>query len=242
LDCSRVHLYGTPAIDIGKVIAGVSQVFPKCKVDSRKPIVVQAEQARISDIRLPFEQQPESHEDFDLYGRRVALYDGFELQRILAGAVPEKENGTDDVDIIFTDLLACTFSEDDWRYHGRTVVCGTPSIVSVPGIIEAPAKPREFYFALNFWQDTESAKKAVRGRFLDYGDERIADAATNFVFQALFYFLTDGEPFCDDGSCRLFNAHWQEDLIRTLKNPRLCEPHAQIADKFSRRLAGMKSA
>jgi hypothetical protein len=242
LDFSHVHLYGTPAIDIGKVIAGVSQVFPRCKVDARKPIVVQAEQARISDICLTFEQQPESHEDFDLYGRRVALYDGFELQRILASAIPEKENGTDNVHIIITDLLACTFSEDDWRYHARTVVCGTPSIISVPGIVEAPAKPREFYVALNFGQDAESAKKAVAGWFLDYGDERIADAATNFVFQALFYFLTDGEPFCDDGSCRLFNAHWQEDLIGTLKNPQLCELHTQIADKFNSRLAGMKSA
>lgn len=242
MDFSRVHLYGTSAIDIGKVIAGVSQVFPKCKVDARKQIAVQVEQARISDIRLPFEQQPESHEDFDLYGRRAALYDGFELQRILASAIPEKENDTDGVHVIFTDLLMCTFSEDDWRYHARTVVCGTPSIVSLPGIVEAPAKPKEFYFALNFGQDAESAKKAVADRFLDYGDERIVDAATNFVLQALFYFLTDCEPFCDDGSCRIFNAHWQEDLIRTLKTPRLCELHTQIADKFNRRLAGMKSA
>jgi hypothetical protein len=242
LDFSRVHFYAGPTVDIGRVIAGISQVFPKCQIEVRKAVDLPANRARISDTRLPFEQQPKWQEDFDLYGRRVALYDGFELQQILASAVPEKESSADDVHIIFSDLLVCTFSEDDWRYHARTVICGTPSIISLPGIVEAPAKPKEFYFALNFGQDIESAKRAVAGRFIDYGDKRIADAATNFTLQALFYFLTHGEPFCDDNSCRLFNPHWQEDLIRTLKRSRLCELHMQIADKFNRRLAGMKSA
>jgi len=30
--------------------------------------------------------------------------------------------------------------------------------------------------------------------------------------QALFYHLS-GEPFCDDPHCRLYNAHWQHELI-----------------------------
>lgn len=242
MDFSRVHLYSSPAIDTERVAASILTLFPRCRVDAREPVNINAEQARISDITRPFHLQPAAHKDFDLYGRPVMLYDGFELQHLFAQSVPEHENNPDNLHIIFTDLLACTFSEDDLRYHARTIICGSPSIMSVPGIVEAPAKPREFYFALNFGQDAESAKKSVAGRFLDYGDYRIADAASNFALQAMFFFLTEGEPFCDDPRCRLFNAHWQEDLIRTLDKPMLCQRHVEIADKFNRWLAGMKSA
>lgn len=220
-------------------MAGVLEIFPGCKIEAREPIVLAAEQAQISEITQPFHMQPNARRDFDLYGQKVKLYDGFELQEIFAQAIPEKEKSLDRLHIIFTDLLACTFSEDDWRYHARTVVCGTPSLVSMPGIVEAPAKPREFYFNLSLGMDAESAKKSVAGKFLDYGDDRIAIAATNFALQAMFFFLTGGEPFCDNPTCRLFNAHWQEDLIKTLKNPTLCIKHQEIADKFNRLLAGM---
>lgn len=239
LDFSRVHFYRVPSIDGESVIAGILEIFPECKMDARTPIVRPVEQARISDITRPFHMQPKTHEDFDLYGHSVKLYDGFELQQIFAQAIPEKEKSLEHLHVIFTDLLACTFSEDDLRYHARTVICGTPSIISVPGIVEAPAKPREFYINLSFGMDAESAKKSVAGRFIDYGDTKAVDAATNFALQAMFFFLTEGEPFCDNPTCRLFNAHWQEDLIKTLKNPVLCSQHQEIADKFNRRLARM---
>lgn len=242
MDFSRVHLYGVPSIDIEMVMAEVSGVFPACKVDARKQAVIDTEPAKISDIMRPFHLQPAAHKDFDLYGRPVTLYDGFELQWLFAALIPERENNFDDLHIIFTDLLTCTFSDDDLRYHVRIGICGTPSIISLPGIVEAPAKPKEFYFALNFGHDVESAKKSIASRFIDYGDDRIADAAASFALQSLFFFLTDGKPFCDDPQCRTFNAHWQEDLIRILQRPMLCDKHAEIADKFNRRLAGMKSA
>jgi len=241
LDFSRVHFYRDPSIDIGRVIAGVSEIFPECRMDARELDVMLAEQARVSDINQPFHLQPKVQQDFDLYGRSVKLYDGFELQRVFAQSIPEQENSLDHLHVIFTGLLACTYSEDDWCYHARTVVCGTPSIISLPGIVEAPAKPREFYVGLNFGLDAKSAKKSVAGRFLDYGDYRIVDAASSFALQAMFFFLTEGEPFCDDNACRLLNAHWQEDLIRTLESLGICQRHREIADKFNRRLAGMKS-
>ncbi len=242
MDFSRVHLYRSPAIDVERVAADISATFTGCNIDTRECQTLYVEQARISDISKPFHLQPDTHKDFDLHGRVVKLYDGFELQRLYAHVMPEQEGSLEHLHIIFTDLLACTFSDDDLRYHARTVICGMPSIVSIPGIVEAPAKPREFYFALSLGQDAESAKKSVASRFLDYGDKRIVQAASNFALQAIFFFLTDGEPFCDDTRCRLFNAHWQEDLIRTLEKPMLCQKHAQVADKFNRRLAGMKSA
>lgn len=239
MDFSRVHFYRVPSIDVESIITGVLEIFPECNIDAREPVVLPVEQARISDITRPFHMQPKMQKDFDLYDQRVKLYDGFELQRIFSQAISEKEKGVDHLHVIFTDMLACTFSEDDLHYHARTVICGTPSIISVPGIVEAPAKPREFYFNLSFGMDAESAKKSIAGRFLDYGDAKTVKAATNFALQAMFFFLTDGEPFCDHPTCRLFNAHWQEDLINTLKSPVLCINHRKTADKFNRRLARM---
>lgn len=241
-DFRTVHFYRHDSLpDIERVVDAVVQVFPSCTIDTREPFPIPdrtIEAARISDTRQPFERQPAEHEDFDFYGRRVALYDGYELQRLLARGISDNDGG--DVHIIFTDLLACTFSEDDWRYHARTVICGTPSIISTAGIVEAPAKPREFYMQQPSFASVGSLKRRYAGRFIDYGDaEMMAGAAAGYALQALFFFLTGGEPFCDDDSCRLFNAHWQEDVIRTqVENPMLCLKHRALAKKFNRRLAG----
>ena len=68
-----------------------------------------------------------------------------------------------------------------------------------------------------------------------------ASAAAGCALQALFFFITGGEPFCDTDGCRLFNAHWQHDLIRTqVENPALCPKHRSIAKKFNSRLARKK--
>lgn len=238
MDFSSVHFYLDPAsgIDLAQVIKDVAKILD-CKIDVRKPFTMQdIEHARISDTRQPYERQPKEHEDFYLYGWPATLYDGFELQKIFSNQISE-----DGVHVMFTDVLACTFSEDDWRYHARTVICGTPCIISTTGIVEAPAKPREFYTLLYGGRDVDSLKKKFAGRFIDYGDRRMTQAVAGCVLQALFFFLTDGEPFCESDSCRLYNAHWQEDLIRTqVENPVICARHMSIARKFNRRLAAKK--
>lgn len=235
LDFRHVHFYAHDSLpSIDKVVKQVVEVFTNCAIDVKGPLPLpDIEQARISDIKQPFERQPSEHQDFNLGGRQVALYDGFELQKLLA-----REIENDGIHVVFTDILACTFSEDDWRYHARTVVCGTPAIISTTGIVEAPAKPMEFYAPL---ADRESLKRKLAGRFIDYGDARMADAAAGFALQTLFFFITDGEPFCENDSCRLYNAHWQEDVIRTqVENPALCLKHRSIAKKFNARLAAKK--
>jgi hypothetical protein len=170
------------------------------------------------------------------------LYDGFLMQRLFGTLIPQSENSIDDVHIIFDSRLTCTFSKDDWRYHGRAIICGTPSIISTTGIVEAPAKPRDFYirqmqhnaFRRGFQhgpgekeqENDDDLKKEFAGRYIDYEDPQFDSIATGLVLQALFFFLTDGNPFCDDKDCRLFNAHWQEDLIHCqIENPTLCEKH-----------------
>jgi len=230
LNFRYIHVYSNAGFDTKAVANEIAKTFPKCKVDVRKPFQYddRIEYARISDLKQPFERQPKQPEI------AMPLYDGFVLQRIFAEMIPVE---SDHVHIIFTSLLTCTFSENDWRYHGRAVVCGTPSIVSTSGIVEAPAKSKEFYLAQFGGQLDVNLKKKFAGRFIDYGDERMTAACTLYALQALFFFLTDGEPFCDDRNCLLFNPHWQKELIRLLEKGRLCKDHTQMANKFNKKFA-----
>jgi hypothetical protein len=163
----------------------------------------------------------------------MPLFDGFVLQRIFAEMIPAEE--ADHVHIIFTSLLTCTFSKDDWRYHGRAVVCGTPSIISTTGIVEAPAKPREFYLAQ--LGGIGNLKGKFAGRFIDYGDEKMTAAAAVYALQAVFFFVTNGEPFCDNKGCTLYNPHWQEELMYLAEKGALCSRHRRMVNKFNKRSA-----
>jgi hypothetical protein len=241
LDFKYIHIYRGER-DVGpladKVRQAVAELFEKCKVDVREPFLSHwnvgesaIDKTEIFDLKQPFKKQsgrPGPAPD------PMPLYDGFVLQRTLAQLISDRESHMDHVHIVFTQLMTCTFAEEDWRYHGRAVICGTPSIVSIPGIVEAPAKPREFYSMQAFgFQDLASLKRQFAGRFIDYDDARMIEAAVGYAIQALFYFVTDGEPFCEDRDCRLFNSHWQEDLIRTqVEKPSYCRMHHQMAMKF----------
>src|SRR3712207_1472935 len=90
-------------------------------------------------------QQNQQHESNVSRVLTTPHYDGFVMQSIFAEMIPNSEMSLDHIHIIFTALLPCTFNEEDWRYHGRAVICGTPSIISTTGIVEALAKPREYY-------------------------------------------------------------------------------------------------
>nr|WP_320416723.1 DUF6775 family putative metallopeptidase [Candidatus Nitrosotenuis chungbukensis] len=64
--------------------------------------------------------------------------------------------------------FTCTFDSGDYRYHGRALIGANPSIISTTGIIEAPAKPRQYYMDLmtNYGQglNIESIKKSTKAR------------------------------------------------------------------------------
>ncbi len=246
MDVRQIHLYSDASgqVDFDKLAKEVAGIFPACSIDIRQPFLEHwsaspeiIQQSAISDTKTPFEKQPK--ERAGPYG--VQLVDGFVMQRILAQIIPEKESSFEHLHVMFTDLLICTFDEEDWRYHGRAVICGTPSIISTTGIVEAPAKPKEFYLAQLGGLDIQSLKRRFAGRFIDYNDARMTCAAAGYALQAIFFFITGGQAFCKNSQCRLFNAHWQEDLIRTqIENPALCLKHQRIANKFNRRLLHAK--
>jgi hypothetical protein len=235
-----IHLYqaaSVPALDAKVVAEEIDKIFPSSKIDIRPPFTCEEnmmEQARIVDIKQPLEKQQSNHEQ-DSMMMTIPLYDGFVMQRMFAEMVPSAEISLAHIHIIFTTLLTCTFSEDDWRYHGRAVICGTPSIVSTTGIVEAPAKPREFYLAHlgGMVADNGSLKKKFAGRFIDYDDEdKITAASINYALQSIFFFITSGEPFCNNKDCRLFNAHWQEELIHITEKRTLCSRHRNLVNNY----------
>jgi hypothetical protein len=160
------------------------------------------------------------------------LYDGFKLHSILQNVIPEEERNLDNVHIVLTDRLFGTFDENDRRYHARVIVCGFPSIISTSGVVEAPAKPREFYLEKSMMgRDAlaiEELKRKFEGRFIDYDDGRMAKILNGYVMQAIFYHET-GEAFCTDKNCRLYNAHWQEEMIHAqLEGREFCERHDEL--------------
>lgn len=148
------------------------------------------------------------------------LYDGEDMLSILHSLIPREEASLSHIHIAFTNQLFGTWESDDRRYHARVSLYGFPSLLSTTGIVEAPAKPREYYFlrqryaSLGLYDAAAlELEKHLRGRFIDYNDERLTEVMKGYVMQAIFYHLT-GDPFCPDRDCRLFNAHWQEEAIR----------------------------
>lgn len=240
MDFCFLHLYQSntvPQPSIETIVAEIRTKIPGIRVDIRDSfqhhwrindfddIFVHA---MISDLKQPFDRQPNDDKSDYL------LYDGFVLQRLLSQAISQDEMSLKHIHVIITDKLACTFDEDDWRYHARTVICGTPSIISASGIVEGPAKPKEYYYLSRpgFTDDSFLTKKCA-GKFIDYGDTRLPEAILLYLHQIIFYFITDGTPFCHDQNCRLYNSHWQEELVRILSNPKLCEYHESLLNEFN---------
>lgn len=157
------------------------------------------------------------------------LYDAWQLQKIMRSLIPPQENNWENLHLVITNQLIGTWDQANNRYHYRTAFFGLPSIISTSGLVEAPAKPRQFYLKLQMGIPYETLKDEFRADILDYEDPRLNEVLKGYVLQALFYHLT-GNPFCPDPSCRLYNAHWQKEMIRAqIQNGLgLCSNHLEI--------------
>ena len=211
---------------------------------SNEEIVENIAATRIFDLKKPFERHNPSSKDMliekenkDMSQRaEMTLYDGFEIQRAIADGIPINENNRETLHIIFTNKLTCTFDQSDFRYHARAIIGSNPAIISTTGMIEAPAKPRNYYIELmaDFSQEKD-IKEKYKGEFLEYHDSRISEIAEGYLIQAIMYYET-GEAFCEHKGCRLFNAHWQKDLLSQLENKKFCEKHQKIIDELKNKV------
>ncbi|MXV62384.1 hypothetical protein GS429_09975 [Natronorubrum sp. JWXQ-INN-674] len=166
------------------------------------------------------------------------LYDGVQIQRALNSALPEDERDLETLHVPILDRAIGTWGDHDGRWHKRVSVLGQPALVSVPGLYEAPAKPEAYYkeqqrHAL-LSGDTpprEVLENQVDGEFLIEDDPRTTDALKGYVLQTVDY-LETGEAFCDREMCRLYNAHYHEDLIDAqLREPQFCTTHARLYER-----------
>lgn len=255
LKISKIFLYDEPTvpqIQLQRLVTFLKELFP-IQVEARKSILKFSKKdtaekiatCRILNPKKPFEKyKPTINEIFFeesnftsvVDTENIIMYDGFELQKIFTELIPKEETSMDLLHVFFTNKLTCTFDYNDYRYHGRALIGANPSIISITGIIEAPAKPREYYLDLisNVSQETniEPIKQKYHGAFLEYNDSRLSKIIEGYLLQGIFYFET-GEAFCDNKECRLYNAHWQKDLLFSqLESRKLCEKHQLILKKL----------
>jgi len=258
----EIFLYdeGAPEeLNVEEIARYLMHKMEKVKVTARgSPFVLNVPEDRVSyfaekiagikiqDVnqQLLSEQEP-LYAEIEYEKRRILgktrsfgiLYDGFHLQKIFREVVPGEERNPQFVNILFTNRLFATWDDGDKRYHLRTSVYGIPCIISTTGIIEAPARPREYYVlkqqAERLGRDVTELKHKFKGGFIDYEDKRLTEVAKGYAMQAVFYSLT-GEPFCEDKGCCLYNAHWQEELIFAQLGSRyeFCGQHKKILDEL----------
>ena len=255
---SKIILYNEPSVsqinikNLEKFIANIFQI----KIEIRNNIFQNLNEktcesiasSRIFNLKKSFKKHIPSLEEIliesenrDMSNREeMTLYDGIELNKIIVEEIPIEEKNQDTLHIIFTNKLTCTFDENDFRYHARAWVGANPVIISTTGVIEAPAKPKQYYLDLmtNFSKEKiEEIKKKYKGQFLEYSDSRISDIIEGYVLQAIFYYET-GDAFCDNKQCRLFNAHWQKDLfISQIDNKKMCKKHEDALTRMKNNIS-----
>lgn len=252
LKVSKLFLYDEPSIPQIKTykLAEFIESQSRIKVEMRssflehfnadKKIFHDVASCRVFNHFLPFERHRPNEEEVEFEERNsinnIVLYDGFELASVFRDCIPDSELSQEIFHLIFTTRLTCSYDYNDYRYHGRAVICSNPSIISTTGIIEAPAKPRDYYLQMHEkisqGLNLDVLKNEFRGRFLEYSDPRLDLVTRGYALQAIFYYLT-AEPFCESKDCVLYNAHWQEDLLYSqIKIGRLCRHHQTVLDKF----------
>lgn len=166
------------------------------------------------------------------------LYEGVLYYKIVSDLISEGESNLNHCSILFTNQIFGTWDRDNCRYHARVSLYSFPSLISITGLVEAPAKPKEFYLKKQMGTPVEMLKEEYQGRFLDHGDLRMTEVLKGYAMQALFFHLT-GDPFCEDRNCRLFNSHWQEEVIYSQLNGRyeFCPTHEAILKELRKEVA-----
>lgn len=245
---SKIILYDEPTvpqIQLKKLEKFVSDTFP-VKIEIRDNFFVGSNQnmyekiasTRIFDLKKPFKIHTPTIEEIQIEAQNkdmsnkeeMILYDGYEFQKTISEFISTEESKENVLHIIFTNKLTCTFDENDFRYHARSLIGSNPTIISTTGIVEAPAKPKQYYLDLmtNFTKEwIDEIKEKYKGEFLEYNDSRLSEIIEGYLLQAIMYYET-GDAFCENKECRLYNAHWQKDLFHSqLENKKLCNEHQE---------------
>ena len=161
------------------------------------------------------------------------IYEGFNLQQLYWSFIDPRERNLHHLHLVITNQLFATWDTSNHRYHARVSIYGLPTLLSTSGMVEAPAKPRDYYLRRHLGEDVHELKEHFKESCIDYRDPRLTDVLKGYAAQALFYYLL-GYPFCEDRNCRLFNAHRQSELLQAqLFSPyAFCARHRAVLDQL----------
>jgi len=260
----KIHLYedkSSKNLNLKEIARYLSEKLGRISIDIRGPLIVAYERDKIEELartlasvrvrdpmrkhllfepllgEIEFERKLLLNPELSLPG---VLYEGLRLADVALNLLPEDERNLGHIHIVFTNRLFGTWDKVDGRYHARVSVYSFPSLISTTGIVEAPARPKEFYALKRRYESLgvpvplEELKEKFRGKFIDYDDERLTEVMKGYVMQAIFYHLTF-DPFCEVKTCRLFNGHWQEEVILAQLGPKdseFCESHSKMLKEF----------
>ncbi len=192
--------------------------------------------ARVFDIERPvdFFQPHLPPEAFE-----KELYDGFWVQRTFSRFFLRKHPGElakNGFHAVITGRLLGTYGSR--RYHARVIISGFPSFVSTSGLVEGPARPREYYFLkaefIQSGRDPGELNEMFQGKFVDYEDERITKITGPYVLQPLLHHFS-GKEFCGNDRCALFNSHWQKEVLDIQYTGSVCAECRGEIRKIARR-------
>ncbi|MFH1519418.1 MAG: DUF6775 family putative metallopeptidase [Candidatus Omnitrophota bacterium] len=259
---SSIYVYkcdGPPQYRIEEITDYIAKTYPKTKVVAREDFfslaLKQENHPDIDDLARKItlcrvHKVNQETEDFsplaleiDYEKKRLiadqqlkgVIYDGFKLQAVCRKLLAPGELNFSTCHIIFTNQLIASFDAGDRRYHLRVGIYGYPHIISTPGLIEALAKPREYYLKLQMGIDALSLNQEFKQEIISYEDSRISELLKGYCLQALFHQLK-GDPFCFDKNCRLYNAHWQKEAIwaQIEAEDEFCPKHTEIISQWQK--------
>ncbi len=257
---SSIYVYkcdGPPQYRIEEITGYIEKTYPKAKVEEREDffsLTLKKEDypdidnlarritlCRVHKVNQETEDFTPLALEIDYEKKRLiahkqlkgVIYDGFKLQVVYRKLLVPGELNFSTCHIIFTNQLLASFDSNDRRYHLRVGIYGQPNIISVPGLVEALAKPKEYYRKMQIGQDPLILSQEFKGDIIGYEDTRITELLKGYCLQALFYHLT-GNPFCLDKNCRLYNAHWQKEAIwaQIEAEYEFCPKHAEIISQW----------
>jgi hypothetical protein len=168
------------------------------------------------------------------------VYSGFLFQALLASLIPREERDLKHLHVVFTLKRLATW--DDARWHLRTILLSLPTVLSISGLVEAPARDREYYLLSSVDPALGETFLSHSRDWLNLHDERMTDVVKGYLLQALFFQwkILQGEDFefCANPACSLYNSHWQREVLQAQLPHSLCDLHQQEWKLYTQHVRG----
>jgi hypothetical protein len=177
-------------------------------------------------VEIDYESRNLQRED-----RKIGpVYSGFHFQALVREILlKEGIKSIELLPIIFTNQRLATWGEDRW--HLRTVLLGFPNIISTTGLVEAPARERDYYLLKNVDPSLGEKWLEENPNHLVIDDPRLTEVVKGYLWQVVFFSMRRGDfSFCGNPECSLYNSHWQREVLKAQTGGKLCEEHLRMKE------------